>query len=144
MPFVDVAELRPFVEWIRDHPNDRLRKLRLVHCGNCDRKQEHAYLWFRDVPSELVSTRICVVCGFAPGSNQGVKDKQLRQQVLEADNHECVYCGTSEHLVLDHIIPHSHGGAAVFENLRTACRSCNSRRNTKRTPVLRFGRYRKH
>lgn len=143
MAFFDIEKIQAVAEQIRNGRPDRVRKIRVVHCGSCNEKQEHVYLWFRDVPNEFVGTRICTVCGFAPGQNTGVKDKELRQLVLEADHFQCVYCGATDRLVVDHIVPHAHGGEKVFENLLTACHSCNSRRNTKRTPVLRFGRFRR-
>jgi len=143
MPFFNTDEIQAAVERIRNGRRDRVRKIRVVYCGNCGEDQEHVYLFFHDVPREFVGTRICTVCGFAPGQNPGVKNKELRQAVLEADYHECVYCGTDEQLVIDHIVPHSRGGETVFGNLLTACRSCNSSRRTGRTPVLRFGRFRK-
>jgi len=54
----------------------------------------------------------------------------LRQQLLEADDHRCVYCQTTQFssgypMVVDHIIPSSKGGATVFENLCFACHRCN-------------------
>lgn len=143
MAFFNVNEVCAAAERIRSGQKDRLRKIRVVYCGNCDKDQEHVYLFFRDVPNEFVSSRICTVCGFAPGQNPGVKDKELRRTVLEADHYECVYCGATERLAIDHIIPHSRGGEKVFENLLTSCWTCNSRRRTKRTPILRFGRFRK-
>ena len=38
----------------------------------------------------------------------------------------CVYCGVTENLSADHIIPPSKGGRDSGENLVLACRSCNS------------------
>lgn len=52
----------------------------------------------------------------------------LRAEVYERDGHQCLQCGATEDLTLDHIVPYSLGGPDTFENLRTLCRSCNSRR----------------
>ncbi len=38
----------------------------------------------------------------------------------------CNYCGSTEHLSADHIIPVKKGGLDIGENLVWACRSCNS------------------
>lgn len=143
MTFFDLESLHAAAEQVRAIKYRSPRKIKVAYCGNCGVDRESVYLFFGDVPNEYVGSRICLTCGFAPGLNPGVKDKELRQQVLEADNHECVYCGAAEHLVIDHIIPHSRGGKAEFKNLLTACRSCNSRRQTNRTMVLRYGRFRK-
>jgi len=53
--------------------------------------------------------------------------------VLARDDYACVYCGATEDLTLDHVIPRSRGGSHAPENLVTACRSCNSRKHA-RTP----------
>jgi len=38
----------------------------------------------------------------------------------------CTYCGTTENLTLDHIIPVAAGGKAVKENAQTLCGPCNN------------------
>jgi 5-methylcytosine-specific restriction endonuclease McrA len=38
----------------------------------------------------------------------------------------CCYCGQSEYLAADHLIPRKKGGAHSGDNLVWACRSCNS------------------
>jgi 5-methylcytosine-specific restriction endonuclease McrA len=43
----------------------------------------------------------------------------------------CVYCRQSKKLTVDHIIPLARGGTDNIENIVPACRSCNSRKNTK-------------
>lgn len=51
-----------------------------------------------------------------------------RENVYRRDNYECVYCGSSylKSLTLDHVIPQSKGGENAWDNLVTACRTCNS------------------
>jgi DNA-directed RNA polymerase subunit RPC12/RpoP len=44
---------------------------------------------------------------------------------------KCNYCGSSEHLALDHIFPKKLGGEDTAENLIYACRSCNSSKGKK-------------
>lgn len=50
-----------------------------------------------------------------------------RENIYRRDNYECVYCGSSniKSLTLDHVIPQSKGGENAWDNLVTACRSCN-------------------
>lgn len=49
------------------------------------------------------------------------------------DRNTCAYCGGRGGTV-DHIIPSSRGGDSEWDNLITACASCNSRK-ADRTPV---------
>ena len=51
-----------------------------------------------------------------------------RQNIFKRDGNRCQYCGTPEHLTLDHVIPKSRGGKTNWDNLATACKRCNSRK----------------
>jgi len=73
---------------------------------------------------------------YSPG-NQGVATIRppipdyIRNEVLERDGRACVYCGASEDLAMDHVIPISKEGADTANNLVTACRPCNSRKGNR-------------
>ena len=41
------------------------------------------------------------------------------------DAFACQYCGSSEELTFDHVIPRSRGGRTTWENIVTACAPCN-------------------
>ncbi len=56
-----------------------------------------------------------------------------RVNIFRRDGERCVYCGTTKNLTLDHVIPRSKGGVDSWENLVTACHSCNSKKGN-RTP----------
>jgi hypothetical protein len=49
-------------------------------------------------------------------------DERLKMVLPQA----CCYCGSREHLSVDHLIPTKRGGANAGDNLVWACRSCNS------------------
>lgn len=55
----------------------------------------------------------------------------IRNAVFERDGSLCLFCGSTENLSLDHILPWSMGGPDTVENLRVLCRSCNSRRGNR-------------
>lgn len=51
-----------------------------------------------------------------------------RFNVFLRDRFQCQYCGdpnASENLTFDHVIPRSRGGRTVWDNIVTACQSCN-------------------
>lgn len=54
-----------------------------------------------------------------------------RDNVFKRDDYECVYCGASnkKDLTLDHVIPQSKGGPNTWDNLVTACKSCNNEKS---------------
>jgi HNH endonuclease len=51
-----------------------------------------------------------------------------RQNIFRRDGNRCQYCGTSQDLTLDHVMPRSRGGKSTWDNLVTACKSCNSKK----------------
>ncbi|MDV6373087.1 HNH endonuclease [Deinococcus arenicola] len=56
-----------------------------------------------------------------------------RRNVLRRDTFACQYCGASEELTMDHVMPRSRGGRHNWDNVVTACRACNQRKGD-RTP----------
>jgi len=58
--------------------------------------------------------------------------KLCRREVFARDQYTCQYCGTRTHdLTLDHVVPRSRGGAHTWENVVSACRTCNHRKGGK-------------
>lgn len=57
-----------------------------------------------------------------------------RSRIYRRDGGECVYCGSTKQLTLDHVIPKSKGGSNDWTNLVTCCHNCNVRK-ADRTPV---------
>ena len=52
-----------------------------------------------------------------------------RKEVFLRDNYTCLYCGReTKQLTLDHVNPRSRGGAHSWENVVSACMSCNHRK----------------
>ena len=57
-----------------------------------------------------------------------------RREVFIRDHHTCQYCGMkTRDLTLDHVMPRHRGGRHTWENLVSACRTCNHRKGG-RTP----------
>lgn len=61
--------------------------------------------------------------------DNAAKRPTIPRDVVDAvwirDKGRCVYCGSTENLQLDHIIPFSKGGATTVENLQLLCQKCN-------------------
>ena len=57
-----------------------------------------------------------------------------RKNILLRDNNTCQYCNhRGSHLSIDHVLPRSRGGSDNWENVTTACLSCNIQKSN-RTP----------
>jgi hypothetical protein len=58
--------------------------------------------------------------------------------LFERDRYLCAYCARTyprTELTRDHVLPKSRGGRDVWENVVTACRTCNSFKKRDRTPA---------
>jgi hypothetical protein len=51
--------------------------------------------------------------------------RMWRQAIKDYWHNQCVYCGSSENLTLDHVNPKMRGGNDTTHNVVPACRSCN-------------------
>lgn len=66
------------------------------------------------------------------GPSGGEVDDAIREQVKQRDGHQCLACGATKYLQVDHIVPVYHGGTNDIDNLQTLCKVCNGRKG-KRT-----------
>lgn len=58
--------------------------------------------------------------------------KTLIRSAKERDNHQCVVCGSTKNLEVDHIVRYVDGGGNDLSNLRTLCASCHRKRGGRR------------
>ena len=58
-----------------------------------------------------------------------------KKNVLRRDAYTCQYCGrnSGERMTIDHVIPRSLGGRTIWENVVSACRTCNVKKGN--TPL---------
>ncbi len=57
--------------------------------------------------------------------------KKRKAQVKARDGHACVYCGSTQDLTVDHVIPRFLGGKNTMSNLVTACFPCNRAKGSR-------------
>ncbi len=71
-------------------------------------------------------------------------EKIDRAAIIARDNGTCYLCGckpAGRDLTLDHVIPLVRGGSHTADNLRVACRSCNSSKRTRLLSEIDITRY---
>ncbi len=68
--------------------------------------------------------------GLSSGRRQPL-DPNVRWSVFQRDGYACSACGSQSDLTVDHIHPVALGGTNDPSNLRTLCRSCNSRKGIR-------------
>jgi HNH endonuclease len=115
-----------------------------VMCGELTDMEQYHY------SSEL---RICAVCAEKAANlywmqhsgeyltwPNAPRDRQNNRKTLSAtkrleiwqrDGFKCVECGSETSLTVDHILAVSKGGTNDDSNLRTLCKSCNSRKGAR-------------
>ena len=57
---------------------------------------------------------------------------EIREYVKEKEHpDECIFCGATANLTLEHLLPRSHNGPDVEKNLVWICKSCNSSKGSR-------------
>ena len=75
----------------------------------------------------FISDRFKKLCNGTITISDTIRDWEREQQQPK----ECVFCGTTENLTSDHLIPRNRGGDDSSDNLVLACQACNSSRGDK-------------
>ena len=60
-----------------------------------------------------------------------IRDSFTRFNVFLRDKFTCQYCGDKKDLTFDHLLPKSKGGITDWENVVTACSTCNVKKGGK-------------
>lgn len=104
----------------------------MLYTGDVDVVEEHD----ERVSSPSLTMRIPAVVRLKRLGQvkRGIKYSKLN--VFLRDGFRCQYCGekgTLDTLTRDHVVPRCRGGQTSWENVVTACRGCNERKDD-RTP----------
>jgi hypothetical protein len=60
-----------------------------------------------------------------------LRKKKYWKILVKHHGEKCNYCGSTDNLTLDHIIPLSKGGINKIENFQILCKSCNKLKGNK-------------
>ena len=66
-------------------------------------------------------------------TSPGEAKRMWRQKIKDKWDNQCAYCGSDEHLTIDHVVPRSKGGTDFTRNVVCACHECNQ--NKAHTPM---------
>jgi hypothetical protein len=58
-------------------------------------------------------------------SSKSEAKRLWRQNIKDAWNNKCAYCGSDQNITLDHILPQCKGGLDIKTNVVACCHSCN-------------------
>jgi len=82
----------------------------------------------RQISSPSFSMRLPSVVSLKEYVDQTRPPAFTRFNVFLRDGFACQYCGATDELTFDHVLPRSRGGRTTWENIVTACAPCNLRK----------------
>lgn len=112
------------------------RALLLILEGKAIVVEEHPYLVIRS-PKLTFKVPIMVALKMFVHGHKIFKTRAslTQRNLFTRDSHTCQYCGrhksdlrSHEFLTKDHVIPECRGGTNTWDNLVTACSSCNNKK----------------
>lgn len=110
------------------------RAITLFFLGKVEVVEEYAH----EIRSVSLAIRMPSVVRLLQFVHLGRRKPPLSKlNLLSRDDFRCQYCAdplTYREATLDHVIPRSQGGTTAWENVVTACHSCN-RKKGGRTPA---------
>lgn len=107
------------------------RAFLLLFLNKAELIEKYPNLMLRSVTQEFPYPSVIRLLTYVPIPHRRVP--LSRTNIYKRDGFRCVYCGSSRHLTVDHVVPKSQGGKDVWENLVTACQRCNIKKGN-RTP----------
>lgn len=88
----------------------------------------------REIHSPSFSMRLPSVIALRQYVRPTAYSAFTRFNLFLRDRFRCQYCGASDDLTFDHVIPRTLGGRTTWENVAAACSPCNLRKGG-RTPA---------
>lgn len=126
-------------EWVKKNPEAALAKDRRWKAANRDKMRAYAANRRKKDP-------VAVRAAYEKWRLENLDEERLRvatRRALTADSPElrefigalltepCSYCGSTENITVDHVVPLSKGGKHEQANLAPACFSCNSSKGAR-------------
>ncbi len=99
----------------------------LVYLNKAELITEASGLVLRTVSKTFPMPSIIRLCSYVNVPFRGAV-MLSRQNIFKRDGYSCQYCGSLKDLTMDHVHPRSRQGKSSWDNLVTACRTCNSRK----------------
>lgn len=112
-------------EWHVKNRDLVLPKMRENYQKNKPQRQARIAEWKRNNKPKVNETYRLRELRKKDASIGQISKKEI--QKLYAAN--CFYCGSSDNIQIDHIIPLAKGGSHSIGNLTSACKTCNSSKN---------------
>ncbi|WP_058625782.1 helix-turn-helix domain-containing protein [Staphylococcus xylosus] len=130
--------------------SDECRKLEAQRIKNSKRKIR--IVKCRDCSNRFVKTNAKILCGKCTKDFNNIRMTRARQngqfdadidiyKLIERDGKQCYLCGDAvsfdchynspKYPTIEHVLAIANGGTHSWENVKVACRDCNTRKGTK-------------
>lgn len=113
--------------WREDNPDYHRQYSRQYYAAHREEKAEHGRQWCKDNPGKACEKSH----RYRARKNGAAIGPADEAEIYELYNRTCIYCGATERLTIDHIVPLNGGGLHYQDNLVVACHSCNSSKRDK-------------
>jgi 5-methylcytosine-specific restriction endonuclease McrA len=113
----------------RKHPLKPKRINQLLTAEQREQRRERVREWNRRHPEK----RRAVMQAYRARRKQssGVVTSAEWKALCEYYDNQCLCCGSSGSLTMDHVIPLSKGGLHILDNVQPLCGECNSRKKDR-------------
>jgi hypothetical protein len=81
--------------------------------------------------AQLLSSRVIRLLNYVRIPFAKIMTHKPSKSAIYKRDKKCMYCGSTKHLTIDHIIPKSKGGGDTWINLVVACSTCNTKKGDK-------------
>jgi len=123
-------------EYIR-HRDKYIKRAKLWRKNNIERARKTSNKLFSNWFKKLKDTRpdyykyLCTKTYHRRKKAKGTYSFQEWNELLKKHNYSCVYCGSTNNISVDHIIPLSKGGTNYIDNIQPLCLPCNLKKGNK-------------
>ena len=129
-------------KWRESHKEERKAYLRQWHKDHKEEQVKYRHQWYAEHREEQAEYRRQYNQDNPEVARKHNNLRRARmmnvtiepideQKIYGLYGHVCIYCGSKNNLVLDHVVPLSKGGPHSEDNLVIACGSCNCSKGTK-------------
>lgn len=107
------------------------------HAKNKEKRNEKTRAWRQENPGyDKTRENYKEIAAIKNGNRRALKKNAgsysiSKEEMSKLYASPCTYCGSSDNITIDHVIPLSRGGSHSVSNLVSACAKCNMSKGAK-------------
>lgn len=120
-----ICAIKHVSQWQKDNAHKKRANSRRWVANNKDTHRANNKKWFAKNPDYIKTYKLKRRATEKLNGVYYISDKEYKKIYSSP----CFYCGSTERIEADHIIPVSRGGNTSIGNLISCCRSCNAKKS---------------